>query len=86
MDWGGGKDRRRAVACAVVILREEKGMIIGGIKVGHYDNLTRDSLARAFVLNRSLTVVTRQMEKIWGNDDTLDAILALTEEEAEKKL
>ena len=64
MGEGGRKDSRQAVACTVVIFCEEKGMIIGGIKVGHYDNLTRDSLARAFVLNRSLTVVTRQMEKI----------------------
>ena len=31
---GGGKDMRRAVACAVAILCEEKGVLIGGIKVG----------------------------------------------------
>ena len=30
----GGKDRRRAVACDVEILREEKGKLIGGIGVG----------------------------------------------------
>ena len=83
---GGGKDRRRSVRCAVVILREEKGMIIGGIKVGRYRKITRDALSRAFGFNGSLTEVTCQVEKIRDNDDTLAATLALTEEEAEKHL
>ena len=81
---GGGKDRRLAVTCAVVILCEEKGMIIGGTKVGRYGKITRDALSRAFGLNGSLTEFTCQMEKIQENDDTLAATLALTEEEAEK--
>ena len=61
---GGGKDRRQAVACAVVILREEKGMIIGGIKVGRYGKITRAALSIAFGLNGSIAKVTYQVEKI----------------------
>ena len=82
MGEGGGKDRRRAVTCAVVFLREEKGMLIGGIKVGRYGKLTLDDLGRALVLNGSLTEVTRQVENIRGNNDTLAATLSLNEEEA----
>ena len=61
-------------------------MLIGVIKIGCYGKLTRAALSRSLVLNGSLTEVTRQMENIRGNDDTLAATLALTEEEAEKKL
>ena len=55
VDEGGGKDRRRAVACAVTILREEKGMFIRGIEVVRYGKPTRAALARALGLNGSLT-------------------------------
>ena len=51
---GGGKDRRRAVACAVAILREEKGMTIETIEVGRYIKLTFNALAISFGLNGSL--------------------------------
>ena len=61
---GGGKDRRLAFTYAIAILREERGMLIGGIEVGRYGNLTRDALARAFGLNGSLTTFKCQMEKI----------------------
>ena len=64
MGEGSGEDRRRAVACAVVILREEKGMLIGGTEVGRYGKLTRAALDIEFSLNGSLTVVTHQVEKI----------------------
>ena len=60
----GGKDRRQAVACAVAILREERGMLIEDIEVGRYGKLTRAALARAFGLKGSLTVVTRQVQNI----------------------
>ena len=81
---GGGKDRRRAVACTVAILCEERGMLIGGNEVGLYGKLTCSDLARAFVLKGILTPVTRQVENIRGNNDTLAATLALAKEEAEK--
>ena len=45
---GGRKDSRRAVVCAIAILREEKGMHIGVIKVICCNKLTCDSLAREF--------------------------------------
>ena len=80
MHKGGGKDRRRAVACAVAILREEKGMPIEGIEVGRYSKLTRSDLARELGLNGNLTEVTCQVEKIQGNYDALAATLVLTEE------
>ena len=57
-------------------------MLIGGIKVGRYGKLTLDDLVRALVLNGSLTEVTRQVENIRGNNDTLAATLSLNEEEA----
>ena len=83
MGEGGGKDRRQAVVWNVAILREEKDIIIGGIKVGRYGKIPCADLARAFVLNRSLTSITRQEENIRGNDETLPTTLVLTEEEAE---
>ena len=58
---GCGKDRRRAVACAVMILCEDKGMFIGGIEVGRYGNLNCDALARVLVLHGSLTAFNHQM-------------------------
>ena len=79
----GGKYRRRAVAYAVAILREEKGMLIGGIKVGRYGNINRAALDRSFCLNGGPTAVTFQVENIRGNNDTLAVTIALTEEEAE---
>ena len=57
---GGGKDRIRAVTCTVAILREEKGRLIGEIKVGRYGKLTFSALAREFGLNGSLTTFTHQ--------------------------
>ena len=81
---GGGQDRRRAVACAIAILREERGMIIGGIEVGHYGKITCGALARSFGLNGSITSVTLQVKNIQGTDENLAATLALTEEKAEK--
>ena len=44
------------------------------------------ALARALVLNGSLTSVTCQVENIRGDDDTLAATLALAEEDSEKQL
>ena len=79
----GGKDRRQFVACAVLILREERGMLIGGIEVGRYSKITRAALAIAFGLNGSLKEFIRQVENIRGNNDNLDATLALTKEEVE---
>ena len=84
MGEGGGKDRRRAVACADAILREERGMLIGGIKVGRYGKITHAALARAYGLKGGLTEVTCQVEKIRVNNDTLADTLALTEEEVRK--
>ena len=84
MGEGGGKDKRRAVSCAVAILHEEKGIIVGGIEVGRYGKLTCSVLVRAFCLNGSLTAVTRQLEEIQGNDEILADTIALTEEETEK--
>ena len=59
-------------------------MIIGGIKVGCYGKITRSSLASSFYFRESPTEVTLQVEKILGNNDTLAATFALSEEEAEK--
>ena len=59
-------------------------MLIGGIKVGRYGKIIRSALASSFCFYGSLTAVTRQVEKILGNNDTLAATLALSEEEAEK--
>ena len=64
MDEGGGKDRRQSFTCAVAILREEKGVLIGGIEVGHYNKLTRAALDRASGLNGSITAVTNQVKNI----------------------
>ena len=50
MGEGGSKDRRRAVACAVAILREQRGMLIGVIESGRYDKITCDTLDRSFSL------------------------------------
>ena len=61
-------------------------MLIGGIKVGQYGKLTRAALARSLGFIGGLTAVTRQVEKILGNNDTLAVTLALTEEETEKQL
>ena len=61
-------------------------MLIGGIKVGQYGKLTRATLARSLGFIGGLTAVTRQVEKILGNNDTLAVTLALTEEETEKQL
>ena len=83
---GGGKDRRRAVTWTVAILREEEGVLIGGIEFGRYNRITHYSFDIAFSLNVSLTSVTRMVEKILGNDDILSATLEITEEEAEKYL
>ena len=83
MGEGGGKDSRLAVAFAIVIFLEERGMLFGGIEVGRYGKLTCAALARAFILNVSLTVVTRQVKNIIGNNDTLSATLTLTKEEVE---
>ena len=58
------QQRQRAVLCAVVIFREEKGMIIGGIKVGSYGKPTCAALYRALGLNGSLTAFTCQVENI----------------------
>ena len=55
-------------------------MLIGGIKVGRYGKLTHAALARELGLNVSLTTVTRQVEKIRGNDDTLSSTLSIFEE------
>ena len=54
----GGKDRRQVVVCAINILREERGMIIGGIEVGRYVKINCADLDRSFGLNGSLTEVT----------------------------
>ena len=64
---------------------KEKGILIGGIEVGRYVKLTRAALARTFCFNENLTEVTCKLKNILGNDDTLAATLALTEEELEKK-
>ena len=40
MGEGGGKDRRRAVACAIESFCEKLGILIGGIKVGRYSKIT----------------------------------------------
>ena len=64
MDEGGEKDRRQAAACAVDILGEEKGMSIGGIKVGRYDKLTCSALAILFGFNGSLKAFNHQVKKI----------------------
>ena len=61
---GGGKDRIRAVACTVANFRVERGMLIGGIKVGQYGKLTRSALTRTFGLNGILTSVTPQVQNI----------------------
>ena len=50
MSEGGGEDRRQSVVCAVAILHEEKGIIVGGIEVGRYGKLTCAALARELVL------------------------------------
>ena len=70
--------------CAVVIFSEEKEMLIGGIEVGRYGKLSSDALAIALDLNGSIPSVTRKVEKIIGNDETLTVTvtLALTEEKA----
>ena len=70
--------------CAVVIFSEEKEMLIGGIEVGRYGKLSSDALAIALDLNGSIPSVTRKVEKIRGNDETLTVTvtLALTEEKA----
>ena len=70
---------KKSVACAVAILLEEEGVLIGGIKVGCYVNLTLDTLDIALGLNVSLTAVTYLVENIRGKDDTLAATIALTE-------
>ena len=54
-------------------------MLIGGIKVGRYGKLTHAALARELGLDVILTTVTRQVEKIRGNDNTLSSTLALFE-------
>ena len=61
---GGGEYRRLSEACAVAIFREEKGILVGGIKVGRYGKLTPAALYIAFSLNVSLTSVTHQVENI----------------------
>ena len=71
----------RAVKCTVYILCEEKGIIIGGSEVGRYGKLNCSALARALGLNGSTTSVTHKVEKIRGNNDTLAATIALSEEE-----
>ena len=58
-------------------------MLIGGIEVGRYRNITLSALARALGLNGSLTEVTRQVENIQGKNDILSATFALIEEEEE---
>ena len=64
-------------ACAVAFLCEDKYMLIGWIEVGQYGKLTHSALSRALFLNESLAAVTRQVEKIRWNDDTLAATLVL---------
>ena len=83
---GGGENRRLSVACAVAILREEKGVIIGGIKFGRYSKITCAASDRALGFNGGLTAVTCQVEKIRRNDGTLSSTLTLIGEEAEKSL
>ena len=56
------KQRQRAVVCAVAILLEEKGVLIGVIQFGRYGKLTCSALARSLDLNGSLAEVTRQVE------------------------
>ena len=48
--------------------------------VGLYGKIPHDDLVRPLGLNRSLTEVTHQVEKIQVNDKTLAATRALTEE------
>ena len=67
-----------------MVLREERGVPIGGIGVGRYGTLTCAALDRAFGLKGILTSVTREVEKIRGENDILAATLAITEEEVEK--
>ena len=55
-------------------------MLIGGIKFGRYGKLTHAALARELGLDVILTTVTRQVEKIRGNDDTLSSTLSIFEE------
>ena len=59
-------------------------MLIGGIEVGPYGELTCAALARALGLNGSLTEITHKAENIRGENDTISGTLAITEEEAEK--
>ena len=59
-------------------------MLVGGVEVGCYGNLTCAALARSSYLNGYLMTVTRQVDNIQGSDDTLADTLALTKEEAEK--
>ena len=40
MSEGGGEDRRQSVVCAVAILHEERGILIGVIEVGLYLKLS----------------------------------------------
>ena len=61
-------------------------MLIGGIEVGHYGKLTRYALDREFVFKGGIIEVTFQVEKVRGNNDTIAATIALTEEEVEKHL
>ena len=78
MGEGGGKDRRRAVACAIESFCEKLGILIGGIKVGRYSKITCAGLAKAFGLNGSITAVTCKVDNFLVNDKSLDATLTLT--------
>ena len=51
MGEGIGKDRRKAVVCAVAILREEKGILIWGIHVERCSKLTCYVLDISLVFN-----------------------------------
>ena len=77
MGEGGGKDRRRAVACAIESFCEKLGILIGGIKVGRYSKITCAGLAKAFGLNGSITAVTRQVDQAWFSQMIAKGILKI---------
>ena len=71
------QQRLRAVTCAVEILREDKGILIGVIEVGSYVKLTCAALARTLGLNGSITAVTCQVDQAWFSQMVAKGILKI---------